>query len=305
MISQNRVFANEIQKQAFVNLCELQFSRKMRELTDAIIADPDERMITLSGPTCSGKTVTSRNISHAVTRTGRRMIEISIDDFYRDRSELNREAELEGREPDYDSVTSIDLPMLAGVIKGIYRKKKVVCPLFDFETGSRFDTYTLDSSKVDVVLIEGIQAIYPEVTALFDGLPFVSVSINVRSSLNANGSKFTPRELRLMRRIIRDVRTRGTIPERTLHLWEVTVLPNEDKSIIPYEDNAKIKIDSTMAYGPYVMRDALLEALATVPKDSPYYAKAEELAAKVEPLQQINPEYVPLESLYSEFLGRQ
>ncbi|MBQ7161211.1 MAG: hypothetical protein IJR90_05845 [Clostridia bacterium] len=304
-IQQNRVFANEIQKQGFVNLCEFEFSRKMDALTDVIISNPDKRMITLSGPTCSGKTVTARNITHVVTRAGRKMFQLSIDDFYRDREELNREAEREGRQPDYDSIDSIDLPRLAEVITGIYHGEKVVCPLFDFKTGKTHEYYTFDASMVDVVLIEGIQAIYPEVTALFSGFPYVSVSINVRSALNANGSEFSPRDLRLMRRIVRDVRTRGTSPERTLHLWEVTVIPNEEKSIIPYENNAMVKIDSLLAYEPYVIRDALLESLATVPASSPYCARADELAAKVEPLQQIDPEYVPYQSLYSEFLGRQ
>ena len=305
MLIQDKIFANEMQKQAFVNLCELQLARRMDSLTGLIISNPDERMITLSGPSCSGKTVTARNISHAVTRAGRRMFQLSIDDFYRPRDELNREAELQGREPDYDSASSIDLDALGRVIKGIYRGEKVECPLFDFKTGRSNESYTLDSSMVDVVLIEGIQAIYPEVTALFGGFPYISVSINVRSPLAVCGSQFSPRELRLMRRIVRDVRTRGTTPERTFHLWEVTVLPNEEKSILPFENTAQIAIDSTMAYEPQVIRDALLPALETVPPDSPYYEKARELAAKVEPLQPIDPEYVPQESLYSEFLGRQ
>ena len=300
----NSSFANEMQKQAFVNMCELKFARRMDRLTDLIVARPDERMITLSGPTCSGKTVTAHNISRAVTRAGRIMYQISIDDFYRSRAELNREAEQSGREPDYDSVSSIDLGLLARVIRGIYRREKVECPLFDFHTGERTDYYTLDASKVDVVLIEGIQAIYPEVTALFGRFPYISVSINVRSSLRIGDSVFSPRDLRLMRRIVRDVRTRGTAPERTLYLWDVTVLPNEEKSILPFEDSAQFTIDSLMEYEPYVIRDALLEALSSVPADSPYRGKADEIAAKVGPLEPIDPEYVPRESLFSEFLGR-
>ena len=304
MLIQDKIFANEMQKQAFVNLCELKFARKMNDLTDVIVKDPNERIITLSGPSCSGKTVTARNIAHAVTRAGRRMFQLSIDDFYRPREELNREAELLGREPDYDSVTSIDLETLANVIRGIYRGDKVVCPLYDFNSGTRSESYTLNSSEVDVVLVEGIQAIYPEVTALFGGLPHISVSINIRSDLTVCGSEFSPRELRLMRRIVRDVRTRGTSPERTFHLWNVTVLPNEEKSILPYENTAKIAIDSAMAYEPQVIRDLLLPALETVPEESRYYSDARKLMEKVEPLQSIDPEYVPMESLYSEFLGR-
>ena len=305
VIVRNPHFINEIQKQGFVNECELKFSRVMNGMTDAILAKPEERVITLSGPTCSGKTITARNIARSVTRAGRRMYEISIDDFYRPRDEMNAEAERLGRAPDYDSVTSIDIETLAKVVRGIYEGGMVTHPLYDFQTGTRSDYITFDSSKVDVVLFEGIQAIYPEVTALFGDYPYVSISINVRGGLRVGGTEFTPRDLRLMRRIVRDMRTRGTPPERTFMLWDTTVVPNEDKSILPYEDSAQICINSLMEYEPFVARDTLIELLERIPPDSPYGARARELVEKVRPLASIDPRYVPSESMYSEFLGRE
>jgi len=293
-----------MQKQAFVNECEVRFMRRMNDLTDAIIKNPDERVITLSGPTCSGKTIAARYITRTVTRAGRHMLQVSIDDFYRSRELLIKEAEKQGTDPDFDSITSIDLPLLAETVRGIYEGRKVKLPVFDFVTGERTEYIPFDTSRVDVVLFEGIQAIYPEVTALLDGYPYLSVSINVRTELIINGVEFTPRELRLMRRTVRDVRTRGTLPKDTFRLWETTVLPNEEKSILPFEDSAKIKLDSTLAYEPNVIRDPLLETLAQHPVDGVYEETARSLAERVAALAPIDPEYVPEESLYSEFLGR-
>ena len=88
MLIIDRRFTNEMQKREFITECENDFLRMMESLTSSILENGDMRVVTLSGPTCSGKTVTAERISRAVEKAGRRMIRISIDDYYRDRSEL-------------------------------------------------------------------------------------------------------------------------------------------------------------------------------------------------------------------------
>ncbi len=303
MLNINRSFANEMQKQAFVDSCETDFTRTMESLTEAILANDDERVITLSGPTCSGKTVTAFNISRAVTRKGRRMVQISIDDYYRDREDLIAEAEREGRAPDYDSASSIDLCELEKTVDGIYRGEIVRVPRYDFKTGRRVDMTALDSSEYDVVLFEGIQAVYPEFTSMFGHYPYVSIATNVRSGICTSGQSFDAREVRLMRRLVRDVHARNTPPDATFKLWETTVVPNEDKNILPYEDSAQIKIDSLMPYEINVIRDPLLKTLEDFPKESVYYPKAESLIRRVTPIEPIDRKYIPTDSLYREFIG--
>ena len=300
----DRSLVTETEKKIFVNECEAIFKRKMLDLTDTIIANPEERVITLSGPSCSGKTVTSRNIARDVTRTGRQMFQISIDDFFRPREDLNNEAVKFGRKPDYDSINAIDFELFSEVVSGIYARESVDVPIYDFVEGRRAGYNTIDSSKYDVIMFEGIQAIYPEVTALLGKYPYISISINVRSSLQVGDVGFSPRELRLMRRIVRDVLTRGTAPNVTFSLWDATVVPNEDRNITPYEDSAMITVDSLMPYEANVIRDPLLAALESVPADDPYAGAAASLAARVSRLVPIDGAYVPEESLFSEFLGR-
>lgn len=303
MLVINQSFANEMQKQAFVNECEFKFSQTMDALTDAITAKPEERIITLSGPTCSGKTVTAANISRAVTRAGRRMCRISIDDYFRDRDALIAEAEAEGRSPDYDSVRAIDLCELERTVDAIYANELTRLPRYDFKTGKRIGYESLDPKLCDVVLFEGIQAAYPEVTELFGHYPYVSIATNVRSGISVCGQSFDKKEIRLMRRLVRDVRERNTPPETTFRLWETTVTPNEDKNILPYEHTAQIKIDSLMPYEINVIRDHLLATLAQMPHDSEYYPRAESLIRRVTPIEPIDGKYIPRDSLYREFIG--
>ena len=124
MLKIDRRFENEAQKKEFILECEAGFLRQTDRLCDLILGG-NERVVTLSGPTCSGKTVTSNNLARSVGLAGRRMLRISIDDYYRDRSELIAEAEAEGRAPDYDSADSIDLMLLEKTVAGIYRNQRV------------------------------------------------------------------------------------------------------------------------------------------------------------------------------------
>ena len=303
MIIQERKFYNEYQKQAFINECELEFSLKVNRIIDVLLSSPEERLITLSGPSCSGKTVTSSLISAAVTRAGRKMCRISIDDFYRPRALLHAEARARGGSPDYDSAAAIDMGSLERVVHGIYRREKALIPNFDFVVGTRIGSRTVDFSAYDVVMFEGIQAIYPEFIALLAGVPYISISINVRSGIRVGGSEFSAREVRLIRRLVRDVRSRGTPPERTFELWDTTVIPNEKKNILPYEDNARMRIDSLLPYEINVMRDPLLTTLELVPPGSPMKRRADDLAKRVENVVPIDPSYVPRQSIFCEFLG--
>lgn len=302
MLIVDRRFANEMQKREFITECENDFSRMMDNLTASIL-NGDARIVTLSGPTCSGKTVTAERISRAVTAAGRRMIQISIDDYYRGRDDLIAEAEREGRAPDYDSAGSIDLCELERTVEGIYRRERVNIPRYDFRTGSRSSILTVDSSQYDLVLFEGIQAVYPEVTSMFGYYPYVSIATDVRSGICVDGQTFDAREVRLMRRLVRDVHARNTPPEQTFKLWDTTVIPNEEKNILPYSDAADIKIDSLMPYEIHVIRAPLIETLSGISANNEYYLTAKDLIRRVTPIEPIDRKYIPRDSLYREFIG--
>jgi uridine kinase len=109
------------------------------------------------------------------------------------------------------------------------------------------------------------------------------------------------RQIRLMRRVVRDVRKRSAPAEFTLRLWN-SVAANEEKSIFPYEHTADVRIDSFLSYEVFVLRDPLLSILKTVPQDSQAYQTAKELIEKLEPLPSLPESVVPKQSMYWEFL---
>ncbi|MBQ4054082.1 MAG: hypothetical protein IJD17_00080 [Clostridia bacterium] len=302
MLKIDRRFENEAQKKEFILECEAGFLRQTDRLCDLILGG-NERVVTLSGPTCSGKTVTSNNLARSVGLAGRRMLRISIDDYYRDRSELIAEAEAEGRAPDYDSADSIDLMLLEKTVAGIYRNQRVSVPKYDFRTGSRVAVTEVDTSLYDVVLFEGIQAVYPEFTAMFGAGRYISVATGVGSGITVDGQSFDAREIRLMRRLVRDVRERNTPPAQTFRLWDTTVIPNEEKNILPYIDSADIRIDSLMPYEIHVIRDPLTATLSGMSKQDEYASSAEDLVRRVTPVSPIDGKYIPRDSLYREFIG--
>ena len=177
-------------------------------------------------------------------------------------------------------------------------------PIFDFLTQSRVGYNEYDVYSNDIIIFEGIQAVYPQVLEFFKGEDVTGIFINVDNDIILNGISFSRDDIRLARRIVRDRKFRGANAEFTIYLWQ-TVRENEDKSIYPNKNICKIQIDSFMGYELFLIKPYLIEALNEVHENSQYYKRASEIKEKFELLQEdISYDYVPKNSLYTEFLGK-
>ncbi len=300
MIKLNSRIGSESQKLDFIRDCENKFSKQLEEVCCAVVRD-GVKIIALSGPTCSGKTTTAAKLTEELTKNGADVHLVSIDNFFRERDVLDREAIMQDKSIDYDSVSAIDLPLLAERTASIIAGEPTELPIYDFKLGKATHSETVDPDEYSVFIFEGIQAIYPEVTSLF-GDNYKSIYICIEDDLEIGDYYFGKRELRLLRRLVRDYKFRGATPEFTFFLWR-SVAANEDKSILPYADTADIKINSFMAYEIFLMKSVLPEILALVPDTNPYFAKAYDICRKLEGLDAIAPELVPNDSLLREFIG--
>lgn len=298
---QSRQLNSSEDVRAFVDECEAQFDAELRSLVKEVAANKDARVVTLSGPTCSGKTTTADNIVFDVMKAGREIYTISIDDFFFDREVMDARAEKLGTAPDYESIDSIDMQLFTKCVGDIYARKRTKLPMFDFVSGRRSGLAEFHPEDYDVILFEGIQANYPEIVDLLDQYPYISISTNVRRSLKVGGEVFDPREIRLCRRIVRDIRKRACDAERTLTLWK-SVTANEDRNILPFENSAHLKLDSLMGYEMNVLKEPLLEALSAIPAESEYYPVRTYFEKKLEKVIPIGREYIPEDSMYWEFL---
>ncbi|MBQ7226562.1 MAG: Flp pilus assembly complex ATPase component TadA [Clostridia bacterium] len=295
----NISFKNEQEKIDFVNKCEVDFENRLQDATNTIV-NSGSLCILLSGPTCSGKTTTANKIIKDYHEIGKEVTVISIDDFFYERTDARMVKDNE--KIDYDSVDVLDLDLLRTCIENAKAGNNIRVPIFDFVSQSRVGYNAHYITEDEVLLFEGIQAVYPEVTSLFDH-QFVGVFINVNEDVCLNGTVFLRDEIRLIRRLVRDRKFRGANADFTFYLWE-TVRENEDKNIFPNKNICRVQIDSFMGYELFLIKPYILEVLSEVLPSSKYYEQAKVLMAKFEGLDQINYDYIPKNSLYTEFLGK-
>ena len=292
---------NEYEKKAFVQKCEDEFEEQLENAAQKII-ESNSKIVTLSGPTCSGKTTTAARFISAIEQSGKRVGVISIDDFYKSREVLKKESLERGlQKVDYDSALSIDLPYFEECMDGILEKKKVMLPKYSFEMGQRESLYEFDSSNYSCIILEGIQAVYPEITRLIHS-GYKSVQISVKNDIEVNGSFFTSRQIRFLRRMIRDAKYRNAPPELTFDMWK-GVSENEDLHIMPFQGMYDIELDSYMEYEPFMIKKEVERLLAHIDEDHEFYKKASEIRGKIADFFEIDPSYLPKMSVYHEFLG--
>ena len=287
-----------------VKECENDFEARLSVLTEQVCSENDLKVITLSGPTCSGKTTASKKLIEAFAKRSKRINIISIDDFYYDKDVLHKLSEKKGMDTvDYDSVDTIDLDCLSKVVEEIFDEIPggVHTPVFDFVEGKRVGYRTLESTDDDIFVFEGIQALYPEVHALFENHSFCDIFICVESGIDAGGTVFEPNEIRLMRRVVRDNNFRATSPEFTFNMWE-GVRENEENNIFPYAHKCKYRVDSVFPCELSLLKPYLEKSLTSFNANDKNYAKAKNILSKISHIEAIPKEYLSDNSFYFEFI---
>jgi uridine kinase len=302
MVEAKTVFGGEAEKRAYVESCEAGYEAALDDAVARVVANPDCRIITLTGPTCSGKTTTARKLISEFSEAGRSVHVISIDDFYYDKEVLHARADADPEvEIDYDSEETIDVDLLAEKAESLLAGKETKMPKFDFHSGSRVDGVTVTPRPDDVFLFEGIQILYPKVDAILRKQNYRSIYIRPASSVRIENELFEPNELRLMRRLVRDYLYRSTDPEFTFYVWQ-SVRDNEEKSIFPYSHSCNYFIDSTMPYEVGMLKPYLERILAKISKESKFYNEAAEVLRQLQHVQPIPSAYMTPNSLYKEFI---
>ena len=289
-------FENEKAKADYVDKCERDFELKIDEAAGRLLEYEGLEFVTLSGPTCSGKTTAAAKLEARFAAEGRRIIPVSVDDFYIDRAKIDPKYK-----DDFDSIHTIDLELLEKVTETLDRDGEADIPIYDFRTLSRCG-YRKISRKADtVILFEGIQALYPEVRSLFDKYKKASIYISVEDSLCDGKIKVEPERIRLIRRLVRDKIARNIDVETTLEVWD-GVRKNEQSSIIPFKELCDIKLDSLLGYELSAIRDPLLKAISEM-RGTAHAGLVSELRELMLDLEPISDALVPNDSLFREFIG--
>ena len=286
---------------AYIAVCEASFENRLRAVCREAAAG-GRRILTLAGPSCSGKTTTAEMLKQEFAAIGKHLHTISIDDFYYDRDVLIARSRARGGEIDYDSPETVDVPRCAAVVREITSEPVACVPRFSFREGRRTGMRQIACTPSDAFLFEGIQAVYPELTRYLAGSPYEALFISVESAIEVGGTVFEPREVRFLRRLVRDYKFRATDAENTYTIWQ-SVLDNENGHIYPNIAPDVTRIDSALAYEVQVIKPFVLEVLDTLPPDSRFAADAAALRAKLAPIAPIPADLVPKNSVFREFIG--
>ena len=285
----------------FLLECETDFRTRLDGVVNAVLADNALRTIALSGPTCSGKTTTADRLIEQIAASGHHAVVISIDDFFLDRRKAERNC-VDGEAPDYDSVEAIDLEYLDIFLRRLRNGQSVLVPKYDFNAACRVGYHEYLPDPLDIYVIEGIQAVYPEVTVRLGD--YRSIFISVTDDADVNGVLFDRHEVRLLRRIVRDYNFRGATPEFSFHLWG-GVRRNEEKNIFPNAGGCDFYLNSFLPYELFVLRKFALPLLAEVPAGSVHRPSADRLTEKLASLPELpfDSRRIPQNSVFREFIG--
>lgn len=293
-------FSTPDEAREFVLRTEAEFEEKLRlSVRDALSIG--NKIITLAGPTCSGKTTTANLLDEEIEKTGHQSVVFSIDDFYLDNI---RARTPEGEVPDFDSVKTIDLQYIESFVHDLLTVGRVNVPKFNFVTGKRDSYSEFVAHENDIFVFEGIQAMYPEISVIL-GDECTRIFIAVGSDVCLNGVEFNASDIRFLRRTIRDFKFRNSTPEYTLFCWDL-VRQNEKENIFPNAVNLDIFINSFLPYELFALSETAYPLLAGVAPSDKHYDRAKQLADKLKAVRcdVFDLSFIPDNSMFREFIGK-
>ncbi len=229
----------------FVERSEQRFVDQVTHVADYILSNPSIRAIFVSGPTSSGKTTSSKLMTKRLTEAGLRTWHLEMDDYYRTEDLLYDE---DGR-PDYESIETLDLQQFSEDLQRILNHENVPIPTFDFKTRTRrYDPgKAICLEKNDVVLMEGLHGISEQVTSKLPREQQLSYFIMPHARVLSDARMLSGSDIRVLRRISRDVRHRGATALDTIDYWPV--IERAESAFIPvYLKAADFYINSVLPY---------------------------------------------------------
>lgn len=259
------------------------------------------RVVLIAGPSSSGKTSTSHRLCLELLAQGRQPVALSLDNWYVDGSLTPRK---EDGSKDYESVYALDIQQLEEDLKALIAGKEIALPTFNFAEEKReYQGETLSLEPESLLVIEGIHALNPILTEHIDADCKYKIYAAPMSPVSLDGERWIPTYVhRLLRRMSRDLRTRGKSPQMTIATWP-SVREGEEKWIEPFRNEADAEFDTSMLYELPAIRYTVETALQTVPAVAEEYKVAEQLLYYLSFFEGLQASFIPRTSILREFIG--
>ncbi|MCR4676332.1 MAG: nucleoside kinase [Sphaerochaetaceae bacterium] len=286
----------------FIRLCEALQRRKIASIADSI-ARKGAQAVFIAGPSSSGKTTFAKRLCEQIMLGDYETIRISLDDYYLPKVDCPKD---ENGNPDLECLEALRVDLFRQNMEDLFSGKEVDLPHYSFKDQKTFYlNQPVRLTERTVFVIEGIHGLNPEITSCINPDKVFRVYISALTQLNIDShNRISTTDNRIIRRIVRDNRTRNTSALQTLNMWQ-SVEDGERKNIFPFQNNADIMFNSALDYeicvlSPFVM--PLLHAIS--PSDGPSYNTARRLLKFIESFITVSDIYVPSDSLLREFTGQ-
>ncbi len=274
---------------------------QLARIAQDICARDGVRVALIAGPSSSGKTSTSHRLCLELLNQGKQPVALSLDNWYVDGSLTPLK---EDGTKDYESVYAIDLKQLEEDLKALIAGKEIALPTFNFaEERREYQGDTLQLGDDAIMVIEGIHALNPILTEHIDAACKYKIYAAPMSPVSLDGERWIPTYVhRLLRRMSRDLRTRGKSPLMTIASWP-SVVEGEVKWIEPFRSEADAEFDTSMNYELPAIRYTVERALQTVPASAAEYEVAAQLLYYLSFFEGLEASFIPRTSILREFIG--
>lgn len=275
--------------------------RKLAEIARRIAEDRSRKFIMIAGPSSSGKTTFSHRLSIQLSAAGMRPHPIAVDNYFVERELTPKD---EDGNYNFECLEAIDLELFNSQMCELLSGKTVELPTFNFKTGHKeYNGETLTLGEDDILVIEGIHCLND---ALSHSLPRESkfkIYISALTQLNIDEHNRIPTtDGRLIRRMVRDARTRGASAARTIQMWP-SVRRGEKENIFPYQEEADAMFNSALIYELSVLKQYAEPILFGIDRDAPEYMEAKRLLKFLDYFLGVDSTCIPANSLLREFIG--
>lgn len=280
---------------------EALMEKKMGDIADQIAMAPNTKFVMIAGPSSSGKTTFSHRLSIQLRAKGLVPHPIAVDNYFVNRVNSPRD---EDGNYDYESLKCIDVEQFNRDMQDLLAGKTVEMPEYNFITGEReYRGNKLTLGAEDILVIEGIHCLNEALSYSLPKENKFKIYISALTQLNVDEHNRIPTtDGRLLRRIVRDSRTRGASAQDTIRRWP-SVRRGEERNIFPYQEEADVMFNSALVYEFAVLKQYVEPLLFSVPRTSPEYLEAKRLLKFLDYFLGVSSEDIPRNSILREFIG--
>lgn len=283
-----------------IRMDEIKKNSELLDLATKIAQNQEVKIVLLAGPSSSGKTTTCKKLALCLKNCGLTPMMISMDDFFVEREDTPLD---KNGQPNFECLEAIDLELFNNTMNQLMNYEETILPTYNFLTGKKEFDRKVQIKEGDILLIEGIHCLNPEILKNVESSKKCSVYLSALTELNIDRhTRISTTDNRLLRRIVRDNRTRGYNVENTLKHWQ-KVREGEENYIFPFQDTADYTINTAMIYEIGVLKIYAEPLLYSVDINSPYYGDAERLIKFLKVFLPIPSDEVPQDSVLREFIG--